>query len=120
MKLIISDSHVIKTALFMQSFVRHKRGYLDSEQSLFSLLSSSSRGKTSRIPARGNLGEEKQAIFHASLVFPRVGFRAPEFAMSFRGSTNSRRKIGTARSLGYFKIIFIYKKNLFSRNHSQN
>ena len=37
-------------------------------------------------------------IFLASLVFPCPGFRAPAFAMSFRGSTNSREKIGTARS----------------------
>ena len=33
---------------------------VDCEQSLFFLLSSSSRGKTSRTPARGNLGKEKQ------------------------------------------------------------
>ena len=38
-------------------------------------------------------------IFFASLVFPCPGFRAPVFAMSFRSSTNSRGKIGTARSL---------------------
>ena len=34
----------------------------DCEQSLVFLLSSSSRGKTSRTPVRGNLGEEKQLI----------------------------------------------------------
>ena len=38
-------------------------------------------------------------IFLASLIFPCPGFRAPVFAMSFRGSTNSRGKIGTTRSL---------------------
>ena len=38
-------------------------------------------------------------IFLASLVFPCLDFRAPAFAMSFHGSTNSRGKIGTARSL---------------------
>ena len=45
----------------------------DCKQSLFFLLSSSSRAEP--------------------------GFRASVFAMSFRGSTNSRGKIGTARSL---------------------
>ena len=60
---------------------------VDWEQSLYFLLSSLSRGKTSRTPVRGNLGKEK------------LGFRAPVFAMSFRGSTNSREKIGTSRSL---------------------
>ena len=39
-----------------------------------------------------------------SLVFPCLGFRAPVFAMSFRGSTNSRGKIGTARSLIFSRI----------------
>ena len=39
-------------------------------------------------------------VFLASLVFPCPGFRAPVFAMSFRGSTNSRGGIETARSLG--------------------
>ena len=63
---------------------------LDYEQSLFFLLSSSSRGKTSRTPARGNLGKAKQE---------KRGFRAPVFVMSFRGSTNSRGKIGTSRGL---------------------
>ena len=55
---------------------------IDCEQSSFFLFSSSSRGKTSRTPVRGNLD-----------------FRAPVFAMSFRGLTNSRGKTGTARSL---------------------
>ena len=43
---------------------------VDCEQSLFFLLSSSSRGKTSRKPARGILGKEKQ-----EKRFPRAGFR---------------------------------------------
>ena len=66
--------------------------FLDCEQSLLFPLSSLSRGKTTRTPARGNLGKEKQR------------FRAPVFAMSFRGSTNARGKRGTARSLLYFRI----------------
>ena len=37
-------------------------------------------------------------IFLASLAFPCLGFRAP--ATTFRSLTNSRVKIGTARSLG--------------------
>ena len=43
-------------------------------------------------------------IFLASLVFPCPGFRAPVFAMSLRGSTNSRGKVGTARSLFRFAL----------------
>ena len=34
-------------------------------------------------------------IFLASLEFPCLGFHAPAFAMPYRGSTNSRGKIGT-------------------------
>ena len=76
---------------------------IDCEQSLFFCLSSSSRGKTSRTPARRNLGEEKQEkrekyfshfSWFSSSKFPRAGV-----PLSFRGSTNSREKIGTARSL---------------------
>ena len=76
---------------------------IDCEQSLFFFLSSSSRGKTSRTPARRNLGEEKQEkrekyfsrfSWFSSPKFPRAGV-----PLSFRGSTNSREKIGTARSL---------------------
>ena len=44
-----------------------------------------------------NNGLSAVPIFLASLVFPCLGFRAP--AMTFRGSTNSRGKIGTTRSL---------------------
>ena len=47
----------------------------------------------------------------ASLVFPCLGFRAPAFAMSFRGSTNSRGKIGTARSLSQ-KLLTVALKFL--------
>ena len=46
-------------------------------------------------------------IFFASLVFPCPGFRAPVFAMSFRGSTNSRGKIGTARSLEKKRVYYV-------------
>ena len=46
-----------------------------------------------------NNGLSAVPIFLTSLVFPCPGFRAPVFAMSFRGLTNSRGKIGTARSL---------------------
>ena len=46
-----------------------------------------------------NNGLSAVPIFLASLVFPCPGFRAPVFAMSFRGSTNSRGKIWPARSL---------------------
>ena len=42
---------------------------LDWEQSLFSLLSSSSRGMISRTPGRGNLDKEEQEQF------PRAGVR---------------------------------------------
>ena len=42
---------------------------------------------------------EPQKDIANSCARPRLGFRAPSFAMSFRGSTNSRGKIGTARSL---------------------
>ena len=34
-------------------------------------------------------------------------FRAPAFTMSFRGSTNSRGKIGTARNLGVSRKLLI-------------
>ena len=40
---------------------------------------------------------------------PRLGFRAPAFAMSFRGSTNSRVKIGTARSLLLGRLPYAIK-----------
>ena len=75
----------------------------DCVQSPFFLLSSSSRGKTSRKPASGNLGKEKQEKL-ASLVyrfscfsmprFPRAGFRDV-----FPRLDELKRKIGTARSL---------------------
>ena len=39
--------------------------------------------------------------------FPRPGFRAPAFAMYFNGSTNSRGKIGIARSVGQCGYIEI-------------
>ena len=46
-----------------------------------------------------NNGLSAVPIFLTSLVFPCPGFHAPVFAMSFRGLTNSRGKIGTACSL---------------------
>ena len=79
---------------------------IDCEQSLFFHLSSPSRGKTSRTPTRGNLGKEKLDALKPrrekkleKQVFPCLGFRASAFLMSFHGSTNSRGKIRTARSL---------------------
>ena len=62
-------------------------------QSLFFHLHSSSRGKTLRAKqASGNWGETKQG---KRSQFPRAGFR---------GSTNSRGKIGTAQSLSLTQV----------------
>ena len=81
---------------------------IDYEQSLFFLLSSSSRGKTLRTPARGNLGKEKQE--------KRV-FRVPAFAMSFHGSTNSRGKIRTACSQSILATVLRQLKSDLSYDY---
>ena len=43
--------------------------------------------------------EPRKEIANASARKPRLGFRAPAFTISFRGSTNSRGKIGIYLSL---------------------
>ena len=64
-----------------------------------------------RKPRRGKTREATiflaYRIFLASgpLLFLLLGFRAPAFAMSFRGSTNSREKLGTAGSLLFYTYI---------------
>ena len=87
---------------------------IDCEHSLLSLLSSSSRGKASRTPAPGILGEEKHD--------KRLGFLAPAFAISFRGSTNSGKRknrdcsqsnqvTGVGFSNFHFCVLFNYIYN---------
>ena len=58
-----------------------------------------------RKPRRGKTREATIFLASRPLVFLLLGFHAPAFAMSFRGSTNSREKVGTARSLLFYTYI---------------